>query len=306
MIVLEGRAALVTALAYAPDGRTLALGGSDGRVGLWDPFAGQQRLACVPLRAGGHVSSVAFSADGKFVAAGLSGEVVVWSASSGHVLHWHRLSAEETFSPHPTLVAFHPTEERLAIAHAFQDVIEVDPLSDRRFRSFQCTLFQFSSRAPNPWRCLAYLGSEPVAGFLDHLIVWRPSTDGSFSAFGLHWATGPFVALSHDLTGRRLAGARERGVAVWELPEAFKVQRRWRTFKVDDRVNAVALTPDGRTLLAGGDDWTVHVWDVESRQKRCDFNWRLGPVTSLVLAPDGMTAAVTGRKGAQVLIWDLE
>ena len=51
MIVLEGRAGLVTALAYAPDGRTLALGGSDGHVGLWDPFAAERRVACVPLRA---------------------------------------------------------------------------------------------------------------------------------------------------------------------------------------------------------------------------------------------------------------
>src|SRR4051812_24421511 len=87
MIELEGRPGLVTALAYAPDGRALALGGSDGHVSLWDPFAGQLRVACVPLRARGRVSSVAFSADGKLVAAGLCGEVVVWSASAGELLY---------------------------------------------------------------------------------------------------------------------------------------------------------------------------------------------------------------------------
>jgi WD40 repeat protein len=231
---------------------------------------------------------------------------LVWSASSGQLLHWHPLSAEETYSPYPTLVAFHPTEERLAIAHANNDVFEVEPLSNRRLRLFTCRMFQYSNRPPNPWCCLGYLGSEPVTGRLDHLIVWRPSDNGTLAAHALHWATGPFVALSKDAAGRRLAGARERGVAVWELPSAFESHKRWRTFKVADKVNAVALTPDGRTLLAGGDDWTVHVWDVESGQKRCDFNWRLGPVASLVLAPDGMTAAVTGRKGPQVLIWDLE
>ena len=50
MIVLEGRAGLVTALAYAPDGRTLALGGSDGHVGLWDPFAAERRYGDIADR----------------------------------------------------------------------------------------------------------------------------------------------------------------------------------------------------------------------------------------------------------------
>lgn len=306
MIVLEGRPGLVTALAYAPDGRTLALGGSDGHVTLWDPFAARQIRACVPLRAGRHVTSLAFSADGKLVAAGFPGEAVVWSALSGQVLHWHRLSAEETYTPHATHVAFHPDEERLAIAHATDDLIEVEALGDRRVRTFKCSLFQYAYRSPSVWLCLAYAGSDPAAGILDHLIVWRPAESGDLASHSLHWATGPFVALSRDAAGRRLAGARERGVAVWELPSAFTTNKRWRTFRVGDRLNAVALTPDGRTLLAGGDDWTVHVWDVDSGQKRSDFNWRLGPITSLVLAPDGMTAAVTGRKGPQVLIWDLE
>jgi WD40 repeat protein len=305
MIVLEGRAGLATALAYAPDGRTLAVGGSDGHVGLWDPFAGQQRVACVPLRARGHVSSVAFSADGQLVAAGLSGEAIVWSASSGQMLHWHRLSAEEAYSPHPTLVAFHPSEERLAIVSAGSDVFEVEPLNDRRIGSFPYLVYGRRS-SPPPYYSLAYTGSKPAAGALNFVAAWHDGNSEAGTMATLYWPTGPFVALSSDSAGRRLAAARGRGVAVWELPEAFTTLRRWRTFKIADRVNAVALTPDGRTLLAGGDDWTVHVWDVESGQKRCDFNWRLGPVTSMVLAPDGMTAAVTGRKGPHVLIWDLE
>src|SRR3954465_16070838 len=117
MIVLEARSALVTALAYAPDGRTLALGGSDGRVTLWDPFAGTERLACVPLGPHGQVCSLSFSFDGRLVAAGLHGSALVWSASSGQQLHWHRLTRDEAFSPHPTFAAFLPRDERLALAY---------------------------------------------------------------------------------------------------------------------------------------------------------------------------------------------
>lgn len=298
MIVLEARAALVTALAYSADGLTLAVGDSNGRVTLFDPFSGRERLVCVPLRASGTVCSVAFSPDGRFVAAGFQGDAMVWSASSGQMLHWHRLTREQAYSPDPTLVAFHPSEDRLAIAHGSGPVVEVPPLSDRRDRALLCRLPSLYFYPGDSWRCLGYVGESPFAGARDHLVVWQGE-----SARMLHWATGPFVAAASDAAGRRLAGARGRGIAVWETASR---DRRWRSYRVGDQVNAVALTPDGRTLLAAGNDWTVHVWDLDSGQKRIDYNWRLGQVTSLVVSPQGMTAAATGRKGPQVLIWDLE
>jgi WD40 repeat protein len=310
MILLDGHDGIVTALAYAPDGRSLATGSTDGRVKLWDAFAGREIREYVWLRQGMWLSSLAFSGDGKLLAAGFRGEVIVWSALSGQMLHWHRLSSEDTYHADPALVSFHPTEERLAIACARSAVVEVDPLSDRRLRTLTSPLPDTTWRQVFPWRCLVRAGHTLAAGLIDHVALWGKEgvfqrTDGSPLPY-LHWPNGAFVALATDSDGRWLAGARGRGVALWDLTQLGPEVRRERTFKVGDQVNAVALTPDGRTLLAGGDDWTVHVWDVSSGQKRTDYNWRLGQVVALAMAPDGMTAAVSGRKGRQVLIWDLE
>lgn len=299
MIELDGHASTVTALAYSPDGLTLASGGLDGRVKLWDPVAGRERLACVPLR-GGAVSSVSFSGDGRLVAAGFPGHALVWSASSGQMLHWHRLSAETDHHPAPAFVAFHPSEERLAIAHARGPLIEVESRGDRRLTSFghpQAT--DHAWIVPSTWRCLAYAGERVAAGVTDHVFLFG----GAPATF--HWPNGDFVSLAADASGRWLAGARGRGVALYDLTR-LPDTRRARSFKVGDRVNAVALTPDGEALLAGGDDWTVHVWDVASGHKRAEFNWRVGQVVALAVAPDGMTVAVSGRKGPGVLVWDLE
>ncbi len=67
----------------------------------------------------------------------------------------------------------------------------------------------------------------------------------------------------------------------------------------------VAFTPDGRGMLVGGPRERVQLWDIPSREKRCEWNWRLEKLMSLAVAPDGLTAAAGGRLG-RVVVWDLE
>jgi WD40 repeat protein len=78
--VLEPKSGSIQAMAFSPDGTTLALGG-DGIVGLWDPTNGH------PIRRvenAESVSNVAFSSDGTIVAfAGYDGRVLVWDDAAG-------------------------------------------------------------------------------------------------------------------------------------------------------------------------------------------------------------------------------
>ena len=71
-------------------------------------------------------------------------------------------------------------------------------------------------------------------------------------------------------------------------------------------VTALAPTPDGRTLLVGGKPGRVEVFDLSgpAPARRAAFDFDVGGVYGLAVAPDGLTFAVAGDKG--LLVCDME
>ncbi|CAN0281254.1 unnamed protein product, partial [Phaeothamnion confervicola] len=70
-------------------------------------------------------------------------------------------------------------------------------------------------------------------------------------------------------------------------------------------VSAVAFHPQRPRLLSAGADGTVRVWDTASGAEAGAFDWRVGPLTAVAVAPDGLSAAVAGR-GGHIVTWDLD
>lgn len=108
-------------IAFAPDGKTLVSNGGDGRVHLWEVATGRE-VGCRETEQWKTPQVIAFSADGKTVAAGdrdFETWMCVWDVAGRKVCHIHKdkdhLLSPVTFSPDGrtlALFAHRAVEER--------------------------------------------------------------------------------------------------------------------------------------------------------------------------------------------------
>jgi WD40 repeat protein/serine/threonine protein kinase len=275
-------------LAYSPDGKTLASGSGDGAgisvgtVRLWHAVTGERTLPC----SSSTIWAVAFSPDGKTLAAADRDKVVrLWDVDTGQ--------ERATFTGHTDAVrcvAFSPDGKTLASGSA-DSCVKLWDLATGQARTYDQGDGVVSLAFSPDGKTLASadLGQGKVK-------LWACDGATLRERARLKADGGPAIAFSPD--GTTLATACLQ-LKLWDVATgAERVSLDGRT----GIIHAVAFSPDGKTLASGGNDRTIKLWDLATRQART-LRAHRSPILSITYSPDGTTLASGGEDGT-VTLWD--
>jgi len=300
VVTLTGHSDMIFSVAFSPDGKLLASGGSysDTTIKLWD-ISTRQVVRTITGQ-DGTIRSVAFSPDGKLLASGSEDMTVkLWDVATGQKLH-----TLEGHTDWVTSVAFSPDGKLLASASWDHSVKLWDAATGKVVRTL-------SGHANTDGESIEASGGYSAAFSPDGQLLASGSSSGTVKLWNV--ATGEqirllsghssrvySVAFSPD--GKLLAsGSEDMTVKLWDVATGQKLH----TLEGHtDWVRSVAFSPDGTLLASGSDDKTAKLWNATTGKLVLTLEGHTGYVTSIALSPNGTTLA-SGSTDKTIKLWAL-
>ncbi len=296
----QAHTAAVQALAFSPDGRTLATGSWDGAIKLWDLENGTLSGGQVSLLwIGQHASSIqrlTFAPDGRTLASGGDDAAIrLWDAHTG--MHLQTLSGQSS----PVYALAWSLDGSLLASGSFDGSIRLWEMQGMQAAQSGIATRILRGHSGLVWSvAFAPDGRTLASGSFDRTVkLWDVASGEGRETLAGHTAPVNAVAWSPD--GSLLAsGSRDQMIWLWDVERgSYRMALHGHTAVV----HALAFTPDGRSLLSGSEDGTLRVWDVERGQCVRVIQGYAITLYDVAWSPDGTRLAGAGSDRL-VTIWE--
>jgi WD40 repeat protein len=300
LVLQIGHANEIYALSYAPDGHTLAAGGSERTIRIWDANTGELRRL---LAHGEMCRALAWSPDGTLLAAAGEGVVALWEPRAGM-----RQAMLTGHCGQVSSVAFSPDGKLLACAsegHWFgHEVMWVKggevQIWDVAARKLRASL----GKSRTEKRALAWSpdGNLLAVASSDNAVrLWDLATGQPRRSVLRHKELGA-VAFSPD--GLALATGGADGTKLWDL-QTMKPRQTLRA----DETASVAFSPAGDRLAVGNRS-SLLLYDPKTGRREAVLEKAPSDsgVSTVAFSPDGRTVARGSNRflgPGQIKLWDV-
>jgi WD40 repeat protein len=298
----------VWAVAYAPDGQTLASGGLDRLVRIWDIETGRLLRS---LR--GHtddIRAILFTADGQTLITGSEDRTIrFWNPKTGEptkllFTRYDHSVCSLSLSPDGLMLArgSHNKDIKIwevttgtelmtllgkdAYDHHWSVCVAFSPDGIHLASGNDIGKIRLWEVLPNGEEKLLHDGHwQEIPDDSTEQRGYFVEDDGGFQKAMDYW----IGAMTFTPDGKILiTGSRDTTIKFFEMPQLNEI----RTLRGHQGwVRALAVSPDGRVLVSGSDDHTIRFWDIATGRLIRTLKGHTGGVRGLCFSPDGLRLA---------------
>lgn len=294
----------VSALAFSPDGNTLAIGYNDA-IRLVNIESNEIINTIIANR---KISGeIVFSSDGKFIACGIRNDVRVWRTTNGR--RFKNFKGHEapvtcvSFSSDGKFIASGSEDESIRIWNLNEEepLHLLIPNPTNFIQEIQRIFF-----IPNSHILIAvHFGHS-------RLRFWDTNTGSLFKEIETWYSDIFSVDFSNDW--KRLVFGAYGGMQLWDLENEELLRNIIGPFERDEYIEQsnhtffdVDLSPDEKTIVATQGTSMVELWDATMTRRKpiAILEGHEGTVTHVAFSPDGRLVASSDTQGI-VRLWDVD